>query len=303
MFDRRTFLVLMGATGAAPLARAQMPAPMPVLASFSILGDMARQIGGARIAVTVLIGPDQDAHSFRLTPDHARRAGAARVILVNGLGFEPFLDRLLKSAGNAARPVVASSGIRPLDRPKTTGHDHAHGEAADPHAWLSVANARTYADTIAEALIAADPAGSDHYRAGLAAYRARLDALGEEIAATLKPIPPERRLLVTTHDSFRYFAAETGFRTAALQGISAESEPSAADMARIIRQLRQLKAPAVFLETITDPRKITEIARESGAVVAGTLYSDALSLETGPAATYIDMMRYNMRQIAGALIR
>ena len=284
-------------------ALAQSPAPMPVVASFSILGDLARQIGGSRVAVAELIGPDQDAHGFQPSPTDARKLTGAKVILINGLGFEGYMDRLVKASGSKARPTVLSEGASLMAKDKTkSGHDHDHGSAGnDPHAWQSVANARIYARNIARAFSEADPAGKGDYETNLASYTARLDALAAEIKATLDKLPADRRSVVTAHNAFRYLARDTGLTFHALQGVSAESEPSAADMARIIRQLKTLKAPAAFLENVTDPRKIQQITTESGARIGGTLYSDALSLANGPAPTYIDMMRHNMREIAKAL--
>jgi zinc/manganese transport system substrate-binding protein len=309
MLNRRNVIIFSGLCaapfGLSPL-RAQTPA-LPVLASFSILADLVRQIGGERVTVSELVGPNQDAHGFEPGPQHVRKVAEAKVIFVNGLGLEPYMARLVKSAGTQVKPVVLAAGITPLDKPKKAdahghGHGHAHGhENHDPHAWQSVKNVKTFARGIAAALSAADPAGKTAYDARLTTYLAALDALEKEIGDTVASIPAERRMLVTTHNAFRYFGRDFGLKTEALQGVSAETEPSAADMAKIIRQLKALKASAVFLENVTDPRKIEQIARESGAKVGGTLYSDALSLANGPAPTYIDMMRHNVRQIVQAL--
>lgn len=288
-----------------PRPGAAQPAALPVLASFSILADMARQIGGDHVVVTELIGPDQDAHGFEPGPQDVRKLGAAKVVLINGLGFEPYLPRLMKSAGSKLTPVALAASIVPLDRPnKPGGQDHGHGHdhgGHDPHAWQSVRNAKAYARTIAATFSAAAPGSKADFEARLATYLSALDALGAEIETTLAAIPAERRMIVTTHNAFRYLAGEFGLKVEALQGVSTESEPSAADMARIIRQLKALKAPAVFLENVTDPRKIEMIARETGAKIGGTLYSDSLSLANGPAPTYIDMMRHNVREIARVL--
>lgn len=308
MPDRRHVLIFMAAlsvSGVMPRPGQAQQAALPVLASFSILADMARQIGGDRVSVTELIGPEQDAHGFAPGPQEIKKLGAAKIILINGLGFEPYLPRLMKSAGSTLTPVALAASIKPLDKPKGAGgHSHTHGHDqgnADPHAWQSIPNAKAFARTIAETFSAADPVGKADFEARLVANLAALDALRTESEAALAAIPVERRMLVTTHNAFRYFARDFGLNAEALQGISTESEPSAADMARIIRQLRALKAPAVFLENITDPRKIEMIARESGAKIGGTLYSDSLSLANGPAPTYIDMMRHNVREIARVL--
>ena len=281
-------------------ALAQPATPMPVVASFSILGDLARQIGGSRVAVAELIGPDREAHGFSPSPADARKLTAAKVILVNGLGFEGYMDRLVKASGSQARPTVLSNGIALLAKDKAGDHDHG-GTQSDPHAWQSVANAKVFARNIAAAFSDADAAGKPEYEANLTRYLALLDALETEIKAILAPLPADRRTVVTAHNAFRYLARDTGLTFHALQGISAEAEPSAADMARIIRQLKALKAPAAFLENVTDPRKIRQITTESRARIGGTLYSDALSLANGPAPTYIDMMRHNVREIAKAL--
>jgi len=286
-------------------ARAQAEAPLPIVASFSILADITRQVGGARVAVTSIVGPNQDAHVFQPSPADARKLAAARLVIVNGLGFDAFMDRLVKASGAKLTPVVASAAITPLKAGAEKGHkghDHGHASSAsDPHAWQSVANAKAYARSIAAALTAVDPAGKTAYDANLAAYLAKLDALDADIRAAVATIPADRRAVATTHDAFGYFAADYGVRFLALQGISSDAEPSAADLARIIRQVKSLKAPAVFLENVIDPRKAERIARETGAKIGGTLYSDSLSVENGPATTYIDLMRHNARQLTEAL--
>lgn len=292
---RRSLLLAgLALVAALPVARAEDK--LPVVATFSILGDMARTIGGARVAVVDLVGPDQDAHVYQPSPGDARRLREAKVILANGLGFDAFLDRLVSASGTTARPVIASRDVTPL---KAAGR-HGHG-AHDPHAWLDVANARLYARTLASALAAADPAGAPAYADGLAGYLAMLDGLDADIRAAVAAIAPERRRVVTTHDSFSYFARAYGIEFLALQGVSTEAEPSAADLARIIRQTRAAKAPAVFLENIVDPRKAQRIAQETGAKIGGTLFSDALSAAGGPAPSYIAMMRHNIRQLKDAL--
>lgn len=300
MLNRRTIMAL--ACLLSVPATAQQTAPMPVVASFSILGDMIRQIGGTRVAVTDLIGPNEDAHGFQPSPAEARKLVATKVIFTIGLGFEPFMARLAKASGATAQSTVVSTGIVALGRlkSKTHGHDDAHGEY-DPHIWQSVSNAKMMATNIANGLINADPAGKAEYERSLAAYLAKLDALDADIRATIAALPADRRSAAIAHDAFRYFSRDYGFAFNALQGISAENEPSAADMARIIRQLKQSKAPAVFLENVSDPRKVKQIASETSAKIGGTLYSDQLSLASGPAPTYIDMMRHNVREIAKAL--
>ncbi|MGO4671405.1 metal ABC transporter substrate-binding protein [Bosea sp. 2YAB26] len=293
------------ALSAAPLiARAQEK--LPVVASFSILGDFAREIGGERVAVTILVGPDGDAHVYSPTPADAKSVAAAKLVLINGLKFEGWLSRLIKSSGTSATVVTATRAISPLklqdddhDHGKSGGHDHAGGD--DPHAWQSVVNARLYVANIRDALSAADPAGKVAYEANAAAYLGKLDGLQGEIQAAVARIPVDRRKAITSHDAFGYFVRAYGIEFVAPQGVSTEAEASARDVARIIRQVKAQKIPAVFLENITNPRLIEQIARETGAKIGGRLYSDALSTASGPAGTYIEMMRHNIRQIEKAL--
>jgi len=272
--------------------------PLSVVATFSILGDFARNVGGDRVSVTMLVGPNSDTHVYTPTPSDAKEITDAKLVIVNGLGLEGWLPRLIKSSGSKAATVVATRGI--ATRKIENGHDHGPGDA-DPHAWQSVLNAKTYVANIRDALTAVDPAGADAYRANAAAYLARLDALDREIREALAKIPPERRSVISTHDAFGYFAAAYGIKFIAPQGVSTESEPSARDIAAIITQIKRQKIPAVFLENVSDPRLMRRIAAETGANIGGTLYSDSLTDEKGPAPTYIDMVRHNIKALTSAL--
>lgn len=270
-----------------------------VVATFSILADFVRNVGGERTDVAALVGPNSDAHVYAPTPNDARRLAAARLVFVNGLGFEGWMDRLVKASAAKATIVVSTKGIVP--RQAEDGHDHDHG-AADPHAWQSVANATIYVANIRDALVGADPAGEGVYRANANAYLAALAALDSEVKAAVAKIPAARRRVITTHNAFGYFADAYGISFIAPQGVSTEAEASARDVARIIAQVRQQKIPAVFLENVTDPRLLERIGRETGAKIGGTLYSDALTGPDGPAPSYIEMMRHNVRQLDAALV-
>jgi zinc/manganese transport system substrate-binding protein len=271
---------------------------LKVVATFSILADFVKNVGGDRVAVEALVAPGADAHVYSPTPADARTLAAAKVIFVNGLGFEGWIDRLVKASGGKAVQVVATRGIKPRKLAEKDDHGHGH---TDPHAWQSVMNAKTYVTNIRDALIKADPAGKATYEANARAYLATLDALEREVREAVAKIPAARRKIITSHDAFGYFQAAYGIAFVAPQGVSTESEPSAADVARIIAQIRREKIPAVFLENVTDSRLLKRIAEESGAKIGGTLYSDALTDEKGPAPTYLDMMRHNIRQLAAAL--
>lgn len=316
MFTRRLVLAAgLAATLAGPaLAQgaAQGTAPaaeLPVVASFSILGDFVKQVGGDRVRVTTIVGPGGDAHVYQPTPADAKAVAAARVVFVNGLGFEGWMDRLIKASGTRASIVVGTAGIHPRmgfvdhdddGKPKGRKDEHDHG-GIDPHAWQSIANAKVYVANVRDDLIAADPGGRATYEANATAYLARLDALEAEVKAALAAIPEAQRRIITSHDAFGYFGEAYGLTLIAPEGVSTESEASAKDVARIIRQIKAQKIPAVFMENITDPRLVQRIARESGAKIGGELYSDALSDDKGPASTYIDMMRSNVRELSSAL--
>jgi zinc/manganese transport system substrate-binding protein len=270
------FALLFGLTPAAAQEK------LKVVATFSILADFVKNVGGDRIEVQALVGPNGDAHVYQPTPGDARMLADATVVFANGLGFEGWIARLVKASGNKAPTIVASKGVKP----RKADDDHGHG-GGDPHAWQSVANAKTYVVNIRDGLVAADPAGKGAYEANAAAYLAKLDALDAEVKAAIDKIPAERRKIITTHDAFGYFGAAYGVAFIAPQGVSTESEVSARGVARIITQIRKQKIPAVFLENVTDDRLLKRIGAESGARIGGTLYSDALTDEKGPAPSYI----------------
>jgi zinc/manganese transport system substrate-binding protein len=275
-----------------------------VVATFSILADFVRNVGGDRIDLATLVGPDGDAHVYSPSPADARRIADAKIVFMNGLGFEGWMNRLARSSGTRALTVEAAKGVHTIaagehDR-HAQGQGHAHA-SVDPHAWQSVANAKVYVANIRDGLIKADPAGKDAYEANACDYLAKLDALDAEVKAAVARIPADRRKVIMSHEALAYFERDYGLDFIAPQGVSTEAEASAKDVARIIQQIRREKIAAVFLENISDPRLIERIAKETGAKIGGRLYSDALSGEGGPAATYIDMMRHNIRTFSAAL--
>ncbi len=262
-----------------------------VVASFSILGDFVRNVGGERVNVTTLVGPNSDVHVYSPAPADAKKIADAKLVIINGLGLEGWLPRLVQSAGSKAAIVAATDGIAPLKI----------GSDADPHAWQSVVNARIYVANIRDALGAAAPADAEFFRANAELYLAKLDVLDREVREAIAQIQQARRKVISTHDAFGYFAAAYGIEFIAPLGVSTESEASARDIAGIITQIRTLKIPAVFLENISDPRLIRRISAETGAKVGGTLYSDSLTGEKGDAPTYIDMVRHNIKTLTSAL--
>ena len=284
-------------------AAAQTADKLKVVATFSILGDMVRNVGGERIEVATLVGPNGDAHVYSPTPADGRRLTEAKIVFTNGLKFEGWIDRLVKSSGTKAVKIEAAKGVKPLKGEEDGhGHGHHHGhDGSDPHAWQSIGNAKTYIANIRDALIAADAAGRQAYEANAAAYLKRLDEIDAEVKGLVASIPPERRRIITSHDAFRYFEEAYGIDFVSPQGVSTESEASAKDVARIIQQIRREKISAVFVENVSDARLMERIAKETGAKIGERVYSDALSEPGGPAGTYIDMMRHNIRAFSAAL--
>jgi zinc/manganese transport system substrate-binding protein len=262
-----------------------------VVASFSILGDFVRHVGGDRVDVTTLVGPDGDVHVYAPPPADVRKVADAKLLFVNGLGLEGWLPRLLQASGGKAEIVTTTEGIVPLKS----------GAIADPHAWQSVANARIYVANIRDALVAAAPADGEIFRRNASRYLAELDTLDHEVQQAVAQIPQSRRKVISTHNAFGYFAAAYGIEFIAPLGVSTDSEPSARDVAGIINQIRIAKIPAVFLENISDPRLIRRIAAETGARIGGSLYSDSLTGEKGDAPTYIDMVSHNIKALTSAL--
>lgn len=292
---RAALLILFTAIAFASPAAAKK---LEVVASFSIVGDMVARVGGEDVTVTVLIGPNGDAHTFEPTPAHARALAAADIVFANGLGFEPWLDRLATSANAKAKLVHVTKGLsaRAFD-----DGDHGHNHAQDPHAWQDARNALIYVANIAQALAAKDPANAARYDARADAYAKDLRALDVDIRARFAAIPSRERRVITSHDAFGYFAAAYGIAFLAPLGTSTETQASAKGVARLITQIRRENIKAVFVENISDPRLIEQIARETGVKIGGKLYSDALSPKDGPAPDYLAMMRHNTALLTAAM--
>ncbi|MGH6858802.1 MAG: zinc ABC transporter substrate-binding protein AztC [Phyllobacterium sp.] len=288
---------------------------LKVVASFSIIADLAGNVGGDKISLTTLVGPDGDAHVYEPKPSDAAAVAEADVVLVNGLHFEGFLPRLVEASATKAPIVELTKGITPL-KSAEEDHDHAAGEdrkhdggqaghdhgAYDPHAFQSIGNARIYVRNIAEAFCAADAANCDGYKANAADYTKKLDATEADVKAAIASIPEAKRLVITSHDAFGYFQHEYGLKFLAPEGISTDSEASAADIVALIKQIKEDKASAIFVENITNPRLIEQIASETKLQVGGTLFSDALSKPEDGAGTYIDMMHHNIETFKKAIL-
>jgi ABC-type Zn uptake system ZnuABC Zn-binding protein ZnuA len=291
-------------------ARAQTPAaaPLKVVATFSVLGDLTQAVGGENIQLTTLIGPGVDAHTYDPSPADLAMLEQADVIVENGLGFEPWLDNFLDSTNFQGERIVASDGITPRHADETA-HDeeaqdeeHAHGD--DPHVWHSVPNAIVMVEKIRDGLKAADPDRATAYDANAAAKIADLQELDAWVREQVATLPEERRKLVTSHDTFGYFADTYGFQIigTALGSLSTEAgDPSVRQIAQLVAQIRESGVPAIFAENVANPDLMDAIAAEAGVTLAPPLYSDALGAPGTPGDTYDGMMRSNVETIVQAL--
>lgn len=284
--------------------------PMQVVATFSILADMVKEIGGERVTVSSIVGPNADSHRFEPSPGEARTLQNASVLVLNGLDFELWLPRLVEASGFKGRQVLASEGVK-LRRLQSatpgTGQDHSHDDAGsrhdadgshhhgdtDPHAWQDLSNGVIYARNIAAGLAKADPRNASYYQGRAASYIARMKTLDNEIRQAIAAIPPERRRVITTHDAFGYFGDAYGIEFIPVSGFSNQAEPSAADVARIITIAREQKVGGVFIENMSNSLLAQQIAREGDVLMGGTLYADALGPPDQPAATYLGMLSWN----------
>ena len=326
-------LLALGMTVGAQPVRAENAAPgarLPVVASFSILGDIVREVGGDDIRLDVLVGPLSDAHTFEPTPKDARALGSARVLVVNGLGFESWMPRLVEAAGFKGHTIEASRGVQARrldDEGEAAGHgdadhdhdhaaqaaddhDHDHGHAdhghghdhggVDPHAWQDLANGVIYARNIARGLADADPAHASAYQARAEAYVRKLRQADAQWRRQLESIPPARRVLATSHDAFGYFSAAYGIEVLSVVGLSSEAEPSARAMADLVQQIRAHHVRALFLEQGGNTRALQQVAAETGVQPGGVLYADTLDLPGHEASTYLGMFRWNTAQLLRA---
>ena len=269
---------------------------LPVMASFSILGDLVQVVGGDRVVVTTLVGADQDAHAFEPKAADAKNLLQTKLLVTNGLGFEPWALKLVKSAGYKGQSLVASQGIKARAMPVEKGKAEP-----DPHAWQDPTNVVFYVRNIAAALSKLDPAGASTFQANSEAYVKELEALDTESKAAFAAIAPDKRKVITSHDAFGYFGARYSIRFLAPQGMSTEAEPSAKEVAKLIRQIQKEKIRAVFVENMSNPKLLAQLSKDAGVTVGPALFVDALSKAGGPADSYLKLMRHNAAQLAAAM--
>ena len=264
---------------------------MKVVASFSILGDMVEQVVGDHAEVTTIVGPDADAHVYQPSVADARAVAEADVIFVNGMGFETWSDTLIAESGTEATVYVATEGVTPV---------LVDGEI-DPHAWNALTNGVVYVQNIADAMSEAMPDHATEFQANAASYISTLYALHADTLQRLAALPEDRRTVVTAHDAFGYLADAYGMNFIAPIGIDTEAEPSAQELASLITQIREQGVAALFVENITSPALVQQIADETGLEIGGQLFSDALSERGGPATSYLAMFEHNLGQLLAAL--
>ncbi|WP_409361477.1 metal ABC transporter solute-binding protein, Zn/Mn family [Bartonella heixiaziensis] len=276
-----------------------------VVASFSILADLVKNVGGDHISMTTFVGPNANTHTYEPTPHDTKALKEAHIIFINGLHLESFMDRLLTASGTKAPLIKVSTNIPPLEI-ENNKHDvqqNHHHSSIDPHAWQTIPNVVIYVKNIATALCKIDTQSCANYSKNANAYIQKLNEMQTRITKQISTIPKDKRIIITSHDAFDYFAQEYGFIILAPQSASIEAEATAADVAKLIKQIKTNKVTALFVENISNPRLIEQISKETGLKIGGTLYSDALSDENGPAATYLNMMEHNVKTIIDAITK
>ncbi len=274
---------------------------LKVIAAETFLADIAQNVAGNREKIEALMPIGVDPHGFEPTPTDVAKVADSTVLIVNGAGFEEFLTKLLQNAGGQRAVLEASAGLmsRQLHEGEIADPDHV----GDPHFWLDPNNVIKYVENIRDGLSSADPEGAAVYAANAEAYIAKLKELDRWIADRVKEVPEANRLLVTNHESFGYFADRYGFKIigTVVPSISSDSAPSAQQLAQLIDRIKATGAKAIFLETGTNPQLAEQVARETGSKVVTNLYSHSITDASGPAPTYIDMMKFNTNAIVDAL--
>ncbi|WP_350578319.1 metal ABC transporter substrate-binding protein [Pseudomonas sp. HY2-MNA-CIBAN-0224] len=269
--------------------------PIEAVASFTVIADMVQNVGGDHVHVTSLIGPNGDPHAYEPTPNDAQALKRANLVFVSGLHLEGWLDRLIKASGYQGQPVVLSNGI------KTRSMEEDGKRITDPHAWNSAANGVVYVRNIISALQKADPANASDYQAKGDQYIQQLEQLDAYARAQIQAIPSDKRKVLTSHDAFGYFGDAYGVTFLSPLGFSTETEASASDVAKLIKQIKQEHVSTYFFENSSDPRLVKQIADASGAQPGGELYVESLSPADGPAPTYAQMFRYNVDKLTAAM--
>jgi zinc/manganese transport system substrate-binding protein len=292
---KRHSLILALGLAASCLAVPASAKTLKIVASFSVLADVVHEIGGPSVEVKSLVGPNGDPHEFEPSPTDAKTLKAAELVVISGEGLEGWMDRLIAASGYAGKPVVVSDGI------KTRTMEEDGKTLTDPHVWNSPVNVEIWVANIEKALETADPKSAAHFKANAESYTAKLKTLNVEAHRKLDDVAQSERKILTSHDAFGYFGAEYGVTFLAPIGLSTETEASAADVAKLIDQIKAEKVKAYFFENSNDSRLVKQIAQATGAAPGGELFVESLSPADGPAPTYLKMFNHNLALISAAL--
>lgn len=303
MIRRLLFLGVLAVAASGAGAAAE---PLPVVATFSVLGDMVATIGGEHVALTTIVGGDGDTELYQPTPADARALATAKLLVMNDINpeFEPWLPALIRQASFKGTTLVASKGAKTITEAEEEGHEAGNGPPkSDQHAWHDLANGAIYARNIGAGLAEADPANADFYKSRADAYIVEIKQVDAWARNEIAAVPKAKRKVITSHDGFQYLGRAYGIKLIPARGWVNDKEASADDIARLIRQMRQDKVRAIFVENMNDPRVIERVAQEAGASIGGTLYSDALSKPGGEAATYLAMARHNIAALKAGMLK
>jgi zinc/manganese transport system substrate-binding protein len=298
------FFILLPALLIAGQARAAER--IPVIATFSVIGDMLANVGGDHVDIKTIVGAGGDCELYQPTAADVATIATARAVFINDLNeeFEPWLEPLLKQARFTGTKVVVTRGVRTL----TAEEEHPISgrqlpAAIDQHAWLDPHNGVIYVRNIAEALARLDPSGAADYRANAATYTREIQTVDDWARREFAAVPAAKRRVLASHDSLEYIANAYGITLLSVNGWTNKSEPSAAELAKLARQIRSEHVKALFLDSITDPRAMQRIADETGAVIGGTLYGDSLSPSGSEADSYVNMLRHDVATLKAGMLR
>lgn len=264
------------------------------VSTISIINDMVKNIGGDKVETHLICAIGTDPHSYIPKPSDPREISKSDIVFNNGIGLEHWIEQMIRNAGGDRPVIIVSEGITPI-------RDEAGFEDPDPHAWFDLENAQVYAKNIASGLIAIDPENESYYQANLERYLSELDEAHNWAKQQISEIPQVARVLITSHDAFRYFGKTYGLEVHGLQGISTESKPRTEDVKNIIDLIKEKNLKAVFIETTVNPALLQQITNETGAVIGGTLYSDSIGEPGSDGETFINAFKSNVSKIKNAL--
>lgn len=267
---------------------------LKIVASASMISDIANNVIGDLHDIEMIVPIGGDPHLHEPTPSNARQVASADLILINGLTFEGWITELIDNSGTEGRVITVTDGVNVLS-------SETYQNSADPHAWMDAANGIIYAENIKSAISKLDPDNATTYSSNFENYKAKLNALDQEILQSIKTIPSNQRVLITSHDAFQYYGRKYGIRLEAIMGISTEAEAQTADIIRVNKVIRENNVPALFIESTINPKLIQQLASDNDVSIGGSLFADSLGDKKTEASTYIDMLRYNTKTIVEAL--